>query len=54
MRSIFFCGTVCAFLVACGGGGGAPGTGSSAAPTIQSSDYTLPTTLPSVPDQADN
>jgi hypothetical protein len=34
-------------ISACGGGGGAVGSGQ-----INSSDYTLPGALPSVPDQA--
>jgi hypothetical protein len=41
-------------LTACGGGGGssAPGSVGSTAPTIKAADYTLPTAIPSVPDQA--
>lgn len=36
-------------LCACGGGGGGS---ASAGPTIKAADYTLPTAVPSVPDQA--
>jgi hypothetical protein len=45
---------VLVMLTACGGGGGssAPGSVGSTAPTIKAADYTLPTAIPSVPDQA--
>jgi hypothetical protein len=43
--------SLCLGLSACGGGGGASGTG---APTIKAADYTLPAAVPSVPDQAAN
>lgn len=44
---------VLVMLTACGGGGGgAPGSLGSTAPTIKAADYTLPTAIPSVPDQA--
>jgi hypothetical protein len=39
---------MCFGLSACGGGGG----GASGGSTIKAADYTLPTAVPSVPDQA--
>jgi hypothetical protein len=39
---------MCFGLCACGGGGG----GASGGSTIKAADYTLPTAVPSVPDQA--
>lgn len=41
---------VLVMLTACGGGGGS--NVGSTAPTIKAADYTLPTAIPSVPDQA--
>lgn len=42
---------LCLGLSACGGGGGSSASG--AAP-IKAADYTLPSAVPSVPDQAAN
>lgn len=49
MKSISIVILICLGLCACGGGGGG---GASGASTIKAADYTLPTAVPSVPDQA--
>ena len=50
MKSISILILMCFGLCACGGGGG----GASAGPSSEGADYTLPTAVPSVPDQAAN
>jgi hypothetical protein len=50
MKSISILILMCFGLCACGGGGG--GGGASGGSTIKAADYTLPTAVPSVPDQA--
>jgi hypothetical protein len=49
MKSISILVLMCFGLCACGGGGGGGASGGS---TIKAADYTLPTAVPSVPDQA--
>ena len=50
VRNILLMSITAIVLVACGGGGG--GAGDSGTQSINSVDYKLPTSVPSVPDQA--
>lgn len=51
-RLIFLTSILSIALVACGGGGGSGGSSSAGGQSINSANYKLPTSVPSVPDQA--
>ena len=52
VRNILLSSIIAIVLVACGGGGGGGSGGDGINKPINSVDYKLPTSVPSVPDQA--